>query len=217
MLPRLCLAVTALLLAGCGSLAGLRNEHVATPAPPSNEAIQAAQLARYVGDLQTVVQGSPTEQAEVLASARAGYDQAKQGPAALRLGLLLAAPGHPARDAVQARRLLLEALARPELLNILERALAVVELQRVEAELRLVTEGERLVVELQKERERQRTVPNNAALTKRLQNEIDENARLRRSLEDAKAKLDAIATIERNISNRPPGAPAAPANEGRNP
>jgi hypothetical protein len=217
MLPRICLAIPALLLAGCAGLSDLRKEHVAAPAPPSNESIQAVQLARYIGDLQTVVQGSPTEQAEVMASARAGYDQAKQGPAALRFGLLLAAPAHPARDPVQAQRLLREALARPELLNILERGLALVELQRVEAELRLTTEGERLLAELQRERERQRTVPNNTALTRRLQTEIEENARLRKALDEAKAKLDAIATIERNISDRPPGAPAAPANEGRNP
>ncbi len=217
MLPRICFALSAVLLAGCGSLSELRNDRAPTPAPPSNEAIQAAQLARYVIDLQTVVQGSPTEQAEVMASARAGYDQARQGPAALRYGQLLAAPAHPARDPAQAQRLLREALARPELLNVLERGLAVVELQRVESELRLVTENERLVAELQRERERQRTVPNNTALNRRLQTEMEENARLRKALDEARAKLDAIATIERNISNRPPGAPSAPANEGRNP
>jgi DNA repair exonuclease SbcCD ATPase subunit len=93
----------------------------------------------------------------------------------------------------------------------------VVELQRVEAELRLSTEGERLVTELQRERDRQRTVPSTSnAMTKRLQTEMEENSRLRKLLDEARAKLDAIATIERNISSRPPAAPA-PANEGRNP
>jgi hypothetical protein len=49
------------------------------------------------------------------------------------------------------------------------------------------------------------------ALTKRLKDEADENARLRKALDDARAKLDAITNIERSISDRPP------ANEGRPP
>ena len=38
--------------------------------------------------------------------------------------------------------------------------------------------------------------------TRRLQAEIDENAKLRRALEEARAKLDAIADIEKNITDR---------------
>jgi hypothetical protein len=205
------LLVGVLLLPGCASLSGTGGERTAVPAPPSSDAIQSAQLASYIGALQTVVQGSPTEQAEIMASARAGYDQAKQGPATLRYGLLLAAPGHPARDAPQALRLLREALARPELLGTMERALAVVELQRVDAELRLAIENERLIADAQRERDRQRTAPSNTALTRRLQAETEENARLRKALDEARAKLDAIANIERSLSDRPP------ATEGRTP
>jgi hypothetical protein len=211
MLPRISLLAVVAFFAGCASLPELRDQRVPAPAPPSSEMIQAAQLAGYVLSLQTVVQGSPTEQAEVMASARAGYDQAKQGPAALRYGLLLAAPGHPARDAVQAQRLLREALARPELLTVGERALAVVELARVDTELRLVNEIDRLVAELTQERERQRVAPNSNALNRRLQTEMEESARLRKALDEARAKLDAITRIERNLSDRPPP------NDGRNP
>jgi hypothetical protein len=32
---------------------------------------------------------------------------------------------------------------------------------------------------------------------------MDENARLRKQVEDAQAKLDAIANIERNLTDRP--------------
>jgi hypothetical protein len=202
----------AVLLAGCGSMPELPGERAPPIAPaPSNDVIQAAQLASYVQDLLTVVQGSPTEQAEVMARARAGHDQARLGPAVLRYALLLAAPGHPARDPAQAQRLLNEALARPELLSVVERALAAVELQRVDAELRLGTENERLVAEAQRERERQRNAPSVAALNKRLQTEIEESARLKKALDEAKAKLDAIADIERRNSDR------QSATEGRNP
>ncbi len=199
------------LLAGCSALPDSRSERIPAAVTPSGEMIQAAQLVSYMNGLQTVVQGSPTEQAEVMASARAGYDQAKQGPAALRYALLLAAPGHPARDPVLAQRLLREAMARPELLTATERALAVVELQSVDAELKLDTENARLVAEAQQERERQRNAPSNAALTRRLQAQDEEITRLRRALDEARAKLDEIANIERRISDRPP------ATEGRKP
>jgi hypothetical protein len=41
-----------------------------------------------------------------------------------------------------------------------------------------------------------------AATQRRLQAETDENARLRKQVEDAQAKLDAIANIERNLTDR---------------
>jgi hypothetical protein len=215
---RLLIAALALCLAGCGGMATLRGESPAAAPAPSSESVQAAQLASYITGLQQLVQGSPAEQAEVVAAAHNAYEQAHQGPAALRYGLVLAAPGHPARDALQAQRVLRETLAHPELLNIVERALAVVELQRVDAELRLTTENERLVGEVQRERERQRTAPAMANLNRRLQTEQEENARLKKALDEARAKLDAIVNIEleRSAPNRPPGE-RPPASEARTP
>jgi uncharacterized protein YciW len=175
--------------------------------------IQAGQLARYATDLQTMVQGNRTMQAELMNNARLAYDDAKAGPAALRYGLMLAAPEHPQRDAKQAHHVLQEALARPELLTAAERALGAVELARVDAESRLVTEIDRLVADLQQERERLRTASAsaNAASNRRLQAEVEESARLRKLLDEARAKLDAITRMERDLPDRPP------APEGRNP
>jgi len=218
MRPERAVAFLCLALAGCGGIGALKSEKpVAAPAP-STESVQAAQLAGYVTGLQQLVQGSPAEQAEVVAAAHAGYEQAHQGPAALRYGLVLAAPGHPARDPAQAQRVLRETLARPELLNTAERALAVVELQRMDAELRIAAENDRLVAEAQRERERQRTAPSVAAVAKRLQAEQEENARLRKALDEARAKLDAIVNIEleRSAPNRP-NTERPPPSEGRNP
>jgi flagellar biosynthesis GTPase FlhF len=195
------------LLAGCASTP--KGEQPLSPSPttPSVELVQAAQLASYAQSLQTVVQGTPTQQAEIMASARAGYENAKLGPGALRYGLLLAAPGHPQRDAVLAQRVLRETLARTDLLTTGERALGIVELARVDAEVRQANEIERLVTELQQEREKQRAAPaTNQALqtaNRRLQQEIEESARLRKQLDEARAKLDAITRMERN-SDRPP-------------
>jgi hypothetical protein len=48
-------------------------------------------------------------------------------------------------------------------------------------------------------------------LQRRLQTEMEESARLRKTLEEVEAKLKAIADIERRNSDRPP------ATEGRTP
>jgi hypothetical protein len=200
----------ALVLAGCTSLPDLRSTgNAGTPTTPSAEAVQAAQLNSYSATLSQLVQGSPAEQAELIAGARAAYDPARPGSAALRYGLMLAAPNHPAHDAALAQRVLREALSRPELLTSAERSLAIVESQRMESELRARAEVDRLTTELQRERDRQKTAAPSASVARRLQAEMDENARLRKALDEAHAKLDAIANIERSISDRPP------ATEGR--
>ncbi len=190
------------LLAGCASLPATRSP---PPAPaPVVESIQSTQLASLLAALLRVVEGTPAEQAEEIALARAGYEQARQGPAVLRYGLLLAAPGHPARDPLQAQQLLREALARPELLSLNERALGRVELDRITAELLASAENQRLVAEVQQERERQRNAASSAAITRQLQAANEQNAQLRRALEEARAKLDAIAELERRQADRPP-------------
>jgi hypothetical protein len=192
-----------LLITGCSGISDLRRQGAAGPAAaPSAEVVQAAQLNSYISALSQLVQGSPAEQAELIAGARGAYEPARPGPPALRYGLMLAAPNHPAHDAAQAQRLL-PGLLRPELLSVTERALAIVELQRVESELRATVENERLTTEVQRERERQRSAVSSAGLARRLQTEMDENARLRKALDEARAKLDAIANIERSISDRP--------------
>lgn len=211
LLPRLALIAGSLALGACTGLSGFGRPPADTAPVPSNEAVQAAQLTALATAQQQLVQGSPAEQAEVLAAAKLGWEGSPQGPATLRYALALAAPGHPGRDPEQAQRLLREALARPELLSPAERALAVVEQQRVDGELRMVAENARLVAEAQRERERNRGTSANATTLRRLQAEQEENARLRKALDEAQAKLDAIANIERSISDRPSG------NEGRNP
>jgi hypothetical protein len=199
------------LLAGCAGLTASRDRGAAD-ALPTSEVIQAAQLNGLLAALVRVVTGTPTEQAEIMAEARMAFEQARQGPAALRYGLLLAAPSHPARDPTQALAVLRETLAQPELLSTMERALAQVELERIMAELRLTDENQRLLAESQQARDRQRGEPNAAALARQLQAAQEQNAQLRRALEDARAKLNAIAEFERPQTDRPPAT-----NEGRNP
>ncbi|MEO7773740.1 MAG: hypothetical protein ABIT36_09400 [Steroidobacteraceae bacterium] len=184
------------------------------PVQPGSDRItgSALQLSAYFETLQHLAQGSPAEQAELFAAARAAHQQSPSGATQLRYALALAAPLHPARDPVAAQRLLREVLATPETLTSAERAVGYLELQRLDAELKLEAENSRLVTEAQRNLARERN--NNVAVTasKRLQSEVDENARLRKALDEAQSKLDAIANIERNITDRKP-----PANEVRKP
>ena len=103
---------------------------------PAAEAVQAAQLNSYSSALSQLVQGSPAEQAELMAGARAAYDRRGRDRPRCAMDWCWRRPAIPARDPMQAQHVLREALARPELLSGAERALAVVESQRVEAELR---------------------------------------------------------------------------------
>lgn len=198
-------------LAACTSLPETRSPTVDTAA--AIETIQARQVSGLLGALMKVVNGTPAEQAEVLAEARQAYEETRfNGPVVLRYGLLLAAPSHPARDPQLAQQMLREAIARRETLSSMEYALGVVELERIGAELRLGDENQRLIAEAQQERERQRNGPSTAALTRQLQLANEQAAQLRRDLEEARAKLNAIAEYEQRSrqTDRPPS------NEGRN-
>ena len=198
------LLLLAALAGGCASLQGQSEPRGSSVLPPATELQAAASISATVDLLQRLIQGGPAEQAEALATLRRGYEDNPAGAAELRYALALAAPQHPARDLPLAQRLLRELLATPETLLPLERSLALIELQRVDAELRLNAENERLRAEAQRERTRERGTAANPALSRRLQSEIEENARLRKALDEARAKLDAIATIEQNITERKP-------------
>lgn len=197
-------------LAGCASLT-TPPPTTTVVIPPASDLAASASIAATLDALQRLIQGGPAEQAETMVATRRAYEDAPRGGTQLRYAMALAAPHHAARDPALAQRLLRELLAAPETLLPFERSLALVELQRVDAELRLVAENQRLIAEADRERGRDRGTAANAALNRRLQTELDENVRLRKSLDEARAKLDAIATIEQNITDR------KPTTEGRRP
>ncbi len=158
-------------------------------------------LGDYLQMLQRLVQGSPSEQAEIVTGAQRDYDLAPTPSRGLKLALILGTPGHPATDLPKAQGLLRELMANPEMLLPGERALTFLELSQIDDHLTLETENRRLhedAVRADKERV--------ANANHRLQAEMDENARLKRELEEARAKLDAIANIERSLSERKPGS-----------
>jgi len=158
-------------------------------------------LTEYLLLLQRLVQGRPAEQAEIVVSVQRDYDTAPTPSHELKLALILGTPGHPATDLPKAQALLRELMANPEMLLPGERALTFLELSQIDDHLTLDAENRRLQSEAV--RADQQRVAN---ANHRLQAEMDENTRLRRELEEARAKLDAIANIERSLNERKPGS-----------
>ena len=95
-------------------------------------------------------------------------------------------------------------MANPEMLLPAERSLAFLKLSQIDDHLTLEAENRRLQSEAVKA-DRERV----ANANHRLQAELDENARLRKELDEARAKLDAIANIERSLNERKPGTRAS--------
>jgi hypothetical protein len=192
-----CAALAALAATGCGMMSA---QHPTTPAPALNSAgATATLLGDYLQLLQRLLQGQPAEQAEIMAKAQREYDAAPTPSRELKLALILGTPGHPAADPARAQGLLREVMANPEMLLPAERALAILELSQIDDHLTLEAENRRLQAEaVRADKERM------ASVNHRLQTEMDENARLRKELEAARAKLDAIANIERSLNERKP-------------
>ncbi|MGH8136529.1 MAG: hypothetical protein ACRER4_09285 [Steroidobacteraceae bacterium] len=113
--------------------------------------------------------------------------------------MVLAVPGHAATDPEGARSLLGEALSTPETLLPSERALAELMIRELDARLTLAQENSAL-------RNSANTTDRDriAGLNRRLQQETAEKDRLRRELQEAQAKLEAIATLEGGATERKP-------------
>jgi hypothetical protein len=188
----------ALLGAGCASMAG---KNLPPPPPVVDQAAVAnTVLSAYLQVLQSLLQGQAAQQAEIVAAAQRDYDSTPTPSRELKLALILGTNGHPATDLPRAQKLLREVLANPEMLLPGERALAFLKLSQIDEHLTLETENRRLqseVIRLDHERV--------ASANHRLQAELDENARLRKELDEARAKLQAIFNIERSLNERKPG------------
>jgi hypothetical protein len=192
-------ALVLLAAAGCNSLLS-RDRTAPAPTPAQPVSTSAAVLSEYLLLLQRLVQGSASEQAEIVAHAQSEYDAAPTPSRELKLALILATPGHLGTDQPRAQRLLRELAAHPETLLPAERALAFLELSQIDDHLTLVAENRRLQTDAAREDQARM-----ASANRRLQAEVEENGRLRKELEEARAKLDAIANIERSLNERKPG------------
>jgi hypothetical protein len=185
-------------LTGC-ALAPVEHENKNPTPVVDRDAASAALLTAHVVALEKLLQAPPAEQAEILEAAHRDYTLAPTPSHQLRYALELAAPGHAGTNLPEAERLLRELMATPETLVPAERAFTYLELQKVDVQLTLAAEN-RTLQDSAAHADRERL----AAANRHLQTEIDENARLRKDLDEARAKLDAITNIERSLNDRKP-------------
>lgn len=154
----------------------------------------APDISVYIDELGKLASNDAAAHAEIFADAAAAA-QLTPGPSAnLRLGLVLAVPGHPESDADRAQSLLREVLAQTELLTPGEINLARILLKAAERQSIASVEVRNLRASTSRAQQTQEQ-----AVSRRLALVEAENRRLRRELEDAEAKLDAITSIERSI------------------
>jgi hypothetical protein len=196
-------AVASIWISGCGVLGTPKPAAPAVLEGPRPDLGPVAPLLEMMSNLP---QGDPARQAEIFQQAKDAAELQPTTSNKLRYALALATPGYSGADPVAAQRQLAELLARPETLLPVERLLASVQLKDVEQRLILQAENARM----------RDAVPNDShdkllAASRRLAAESDENAKLRKALDEARAKLEAVTHIEqRSVTDRGSGAPHTP-------
>lgn len=190
-------AALALLLA-CALAGGCKSVDQRPDFQPAPVVDDGQMVADYLATLDHLGRGGTAEQAEILEATRTAYLNDPSTRNRLRYAFVLAVPGHAATDPVGARRLLGEALATPETLLNSERALADLMVRDIDARLALAQENASLRSDTTAV-DRDRI----ASLNRRLQQETAEKDRLRRELEEARKKLEAIAALEGSDGRTP--------------
>jgi hypothetical protein len=185
-------------ITGCGVVGSFARQKPAAPIQPDRASQDLSPIFPLLQMMSSLPQGDPARQAELFQSAKDAAELTPTTSNKLRFALALATPGHSGSDPVAAQRQLSELLARPETLLPIEHILALVELKEVEQRLILQAENKRLHDEAQHDDSRDKLL----AINRRLAAESDENVRLRKALDEARAKLEAITHIERSINDR---------------
>jgi hypothetical protein len=183
--------------AGCTGLGGKAGQKIANPAAPDRPPPDTSAIMPDLEMMQMLPEGDPARQAEVFQGAKNAAALSPTTSNKLKYALALATPGHSGSDPVAAQRQLSALLANPDTLLPVERLLATVELQEVDQRLILQAENKQLRDEAPRD-SRDKLL----AVNKRLAAESDENVRLRKALDEARAKLEAVTHIERSINDR---------------
>ena len=189
------MTVCILLAGGCAQtrswINGLRDE---PPKSGDSLILGAPQAEEYLGELYELAEGDPATQAEIFADAESKATLTPDMQSKLRFAFVLATPGHSESNPARAQSLLREILARPELMTPAEIALATIHLKSSERLMMLDAETERL-----RSSRSRAELTEQRALNQRLTTVEAENRQLRRDLDEAEDKLDAITSIERSI------------------
>ncbi|MFC4313284.1 hypothetical protein ACFPN2_29665 [Steroidobacter flavus] len=200
----LSVCAAALLLQGCELTEQFRRQsqaNASASSAPTAPAPMSGNTPAYLDIMNSLSTPDPARQADLFYEVEREYTRAPTTASTLRYAVALVTPGHPASSPSEGKRLLETLLATPERLTQDERTLASVLLHETDVRLKLEAENRRLLATLD---DRSRSQANS---DKRIQAQIEENARLRRALAEAQQKLDAIKEIERSIIERSPTPP----------
>ena len=185
-------------VSSCGVGGPFARQPAASPSEPDHAQQNLSPIAPLLDMMSSLPQGDPARQAELFQAAKDAAELTPTTSNKLRYALALATPGYSGSDPVAAQRQLSELLARPETLLPIERSLAVVELKEVEQRLVLQAENKRVRDDAAHDDARDKL----QAANRRLAAESDENVKLRKALDEARAKLEAVTHIERSINDR---------------
>jgi hypothetical protein len=192
--------VSAFVASGCELVDQFRAAPAPTPAPVVHTTTDSS-VRIYLDTMDGLASADPARQADVFYEVERNFTQAPTTTSTLRYAVALVTPAHPAASPSEGKRLLETLLATPERMTQEERTLAAVLLHDTDVRLKLEAENRRLLETLD---DRGRSQANS---DKRVQAQLEENARLRRALAEAQQKLDAIKEIERSIIERSPTPP----------
>ena len=190
------MAVIAVITAAAAGCAQTTDWLKGSPTPTAEDPVilGAPEAEAYLQELESLAAGDPATQAEIYADAESAATLTPGPTTDLRLGLVLATPGHAESNPEQAQRLLREVLAQTELLTPAEVSLATIHLNNVERFIVAKAEARRLRATSSRAARTEEQ-----AISQRLARVEAENRELRRDLEAAESKLDAITSIERSI------------------
>ena len=202
--------VSALLALSAALLAGGCASDFFTQAPPQppkpvidHKAASAEALADDFAVLDKLIDAPPEQQMQMVGSAEQDFQATPTPSKKLRLALILGTPDQAGSDLPRAQEMLEELSSDPQS-SLLpgERTLVALQLKQIGDYLTLEAENRTLQADATRADEL-------AALKHRLDGAAGENAKLKKQLDEAKAKLAAIANIEKSLNERKPG------NEGR--
>lgn len=188
-------ALVATMLVSCAQTKGWLDK-VTPGGKSSNESVvlSAPDADEYLRELALLATGDPATQIEIFADAESRATLTPDPSTILRFALVLATPGHSESDPERAQSMLRELLTQTALMTPAEIALAQIHLQTVEARIVLNSEARRL-----RQTSSRQSQTEEHAINQRIANVEAENRRLRRELDEAENKLEAITSIERSI------------------
>ena len=180
----------AVFLSGCSTTAKI-NDWIRGG---NQAAVKTPDLETYLAELSELSSGDAGRQANIYDDARTAAELAPDPSSTLRLALVLATPGHAQSDPGRAVTLLREVLQQEASLTTEQRSLASVYLANAERLVAVTGEVARL-----RDSSAQANRAEQQSSARRIAAVEAENERLRKELEEAEQKLEAITSIERSI------------------